>query len=48
VLFEDVYAELPRHLQQQVDALRGESAEDDDDEEASTVPFTGEPRRAVG
>jgi 2-oxoisovalerate dehydrogenase E1 component alpha subunit len=45
-MFEDVYTDVPAHLQQQLDELQAEAA--DDKHETPTVPFTNEPRRAVG
>jgi 2-oxoisovalerate dehydrogenase E1 component alpha subunit len=45
-LFDDVYCNLPAHLQLQLEELQADVADDDD--ELPTVPFASEPRRAVG
>jgi 2-oxoisovalerate dehydrogenase E1 component alpha subunit len=47
LMFDDVYAGLPAHLQQQRDELQTETAEEDA-EHAPTLPFTNGRRRAVG
>lgn len=44
-IFEDVYVNMPRHLQQQLAELQRATAGDG---EARTIPMTTEPRRAVG
>ena len=46
MMFEDVYAEMPAHLQSQCEALQAELA--DPEERATTLPFREPPRRAVG
>ena len=47
LMFDDVYAGLPAHLQQQRDELQSETPEQET-EHAPTLPFTNGHRRAVG
>jgi 2-oxoisovalerate dehydrogenase E1 component subunit alpha len=47
LMFDDVYAGLPAHLQQQRNELQAETAEQDT-EQVPTLPFSNGHRRAVG